>query len=61
MPLISMSPNIQESESALRKRTHKEFVDDSIQLTIEEPSDLGSPTKQRSTDHAAVPINITSR
>lgn len=56
-----MSPNIQESESALRKRTHKEFVDDSIQLTIEEPSDLGSPTKQRSTDHAAVPINITSQ
>ncbi|KAH9904713.1 chromatin assembly factor 1 subunit A-domain-containing protein [Xylariomycetidae sp. FL2044] len=32
MPLFSMSPNIQESESASRKRTHDEYVDGAFHL-----------------------------
>ncbi|KAI1761347.1 hypothetical protein GGR53DRAFT_506037 [Hypoxylon sp. FL1150] len=36
MPLFSISPNIQESS---RKRTHEDFVDDSVQLPISVISD----------------------
>ncbi|KAI1772833.1 chromatin assembly factor 1 subunit A-domain-containing protein [Hypoxylon cercidicola] len=34
MPLFSISPNIQESETSSRKRTHEEFIDDPSQLAI---------------------------
>lgn len=32
MPLIEMSPNIQESEAIGRKRSHEEFTDDVVKV-----------------------------
>lgn len=40
MPLLEMSPNIQETELAGRKRSHEEFADESIKI---ESSDNKGP------------------
>lgn len=41
MPLFEMSPNIQETEPAGRKRSHDEYTDDVVKM--EEFSDAKAP------------------
>ncbi|KAI4864660.1 hypothetical protein F4820DRAFT_423024 [Hypoxylon rubiginosum] len=48
MPLFSISPNVQESQASSRKRTHEEFVDDSIQLAVNVASDSENLGVQKS-------------
>ncbi|KAI1414597.1 hypothetical protein F5Y13DRAFT_17861 [Hypoxylon sp. FL1857] len=48
MPLFPISPNIQELDSTCRKRTHEEFIDDRIQLAIDEPSHSENLRDQKS-------------
>ncbi|OTA67850.1 hypothetical protein K449DRAFT_388650 [Hypoxylon sp. EC38] len=48
MPLFPISPNIQESDSASRKRTHEEFIDDHIKVAIDELSNLENLGDQKS-------------
>ncbi|KAI8959105.1 chromatin assembly factor 1 subunit A-domain-containing protein [Daldinia sp. FL1419] len=48
MPLFSISPNIQESPTTPRKRSHEDFVDSPSQLAIVETSHSENLDKQRS-------------
>ncbi|KAI0011082.1 chromatin assembly factor 1 subunit A-domain-containing protein [Xylariaceae sp. FL0662B] len=43
MPLFALSPNIQESETASRKRTHDEYVDAPIQLAVDDSENIAGP------------------
>ncbi|KAI0835367.1 hypothetical protein F5Y06DRAFT_276755 [Hypoxylon sp. FL0890] len=53
MPLFPISPNIQELDSTSRKRTHEEFVDGSIHLAIDGPSDSENLGDQKSIKKSA--------
>ncbi|OTB06119.1 hypothetical protein M426DRAFT_319193 [Hypoxylon sp. CI-4A] len=50
MPLFPISPNAQESElsSPSRKRTHDEFIDKPIQVSIDEPPDSENISESKS-------------
>ncbi|KAI2615907.1 chromatin assembly factor 1 subunit A-domain-containing protein [Hypoxylon sp. NC1633] len=57
MPLFSISPNVQKSETTSKKRTHEEFVDSSAQLAIDEPSGSDNLIQQKPFDIAAIPVD----
>ncbi|KAI1084121.1 hypothetical protein F5B20DRAFT_284801 [Whalleya microplaca] len=60
MPLFAFSPNIQESETASRKRTHDEYLDAPIQLAIDD-SLSENPTRPKSLDMSTPTIDTHSR
>ncbi|CAJ2507432.1 Uu.00g086180.m01.CDS01 [Anthostomella pinea] len=54
MPLFPVSPNIQESESALRKRTHDDYIGDgALQVTVDYSSQSENPLEQKSLEMSA--------
>ncbi|KAI1497584.1 chromatin assembly factor 1 subunit A-domain-containing protein [Biscogniauxia marginata] len=61
MPLFPMSPNVQESEAALRKRTHDEFVDGTgtFQVAIDSPSQSENLAEQKSLDMSASAVECS--
>ncbi|KAI0169641.1 hypothetical protein GGR52DRAFT_550844 [Hypoxylon sp. FL1284] len=50
MPLFSISPNIRELESSSKKRTHEEFVNDSILLAVDVASDSENMEAKKSVE-----------
>ncbi|KAI0135698.1 chromatin assembly factor 1 subunit A-domain-containing protein [Daldinia grandis] len=57
MPLFSISPNIQESPTTPRKRTHEDFVDTPSQLAIGEPSHSENLGKLKPAEMSVPAIN----
>ncbi|KAI0851603.1 chromatin assembly factor 1 subunit A-domain-containing protein [Daldinia vernicosa] len=57
MPLFSISPNIQESPTTPRKRTHEDFVDTPSQLAIGDPSHSENLGKLKSAEMSVPAIN----
>ncbi|KAI1661218.1 chromatin assembly factor 1 subunit A-domain-containing protein [Daldinia decipiens] len=57
MPLFSISPNIQESPTTPRKRTHEDFVGTPSQLAIGEPSLTENLGKLKSAEMSVPAIN----
>ncbi|KAL7625671.1 hypothetical protein AAE478_004892 [Parahypoxylon ruwenzoriense] len=56
-----MSPNIQESDTSSRKRTHDEFVDSPIQLIVDEPAKSENFRVQKSITMPTSSINLQSQ
>ncbi|KAI5918927.1 chromatin assembly factor 1 subunit A-domain-containing protein [Camillea tinctor] len=63
MPLFPISPNVQESETASRKRTHDEFVDGAFEVAIDSPSATENllEVAQKPLDISPPTVNLSPR
>lgn len=58
MPLIEMSPNIQESEAMGRKRSHEEFTDDVVKVEGVEDTKVSVTGKTQPTIDSCEPPRV---